>query len=60
MAVPEAGAPSEADARAEAQRAIRRTLNPLFKVARVAYVDALPRTASNKVMRRVLRARFGG
>ncbi len=36
---------------------IRERLNPLFKVARVVIVDALPRTASGKVMRRELRDR---
>jgi acetyl-CoA synthetase len=36
---------------------IRKRLNPLFKVARVVLVDALPRTASGKVMRRELRDR---
>ncbi|KAG2501348.1 hypothetical protein HYH03_001138 [Edaphochlamys debaryana] len=35
--------------------ALRTRLNPLFKVSRVALVPALPRNASNKVMRRVLR-----
>jgi acetyl-CoA synthetase len=44
---------------AEMQDAIRRELNPLFKIHRVAVVEALPRTASNKVMRRMLRG-FGG
>ncbi len=34
-------------------------LNPLFRVWRVELVDVLPRTASNKVMRRELRARLG-
>nr|CAB3453281.1 unnamed protein product [Digitaria exilis] len=33
-------------------------LNPLFKVYSVAVVPSLPRTASNKVMRRVLRKEF--
>jgi len=33
-------------------------LNPLFKVSSVAVVPSLPRTASNKVMRRVLRKEF--
>lgn len=37
------------------QARIRRDLNPLFKVAEVVVVERLPRTASNKVMRRVLR-----
>ena len=35
------------------QHVLRNQLNPLFKIADVALVDALPRTASNKVMRRV-------
>jgi len=39
----------------EMQRAIAARLNPLFKIHDVVPVDALPRTASNKVMRRVLR-----
>ena len=37
------------------QAAIRMRLNPLFKVERVVLRAALPRTATNKVMRRVLR-----
>lgn len=37
------------------QTAIRRDLNPLFKIERLEIVPALPRTASNKVMRRMLR-----
>jgi hypothetical protein len=41
---------------AQLQAAIRAQLNPLFKVSRVVVKDALPRTASNKLMRRVLRA----
>jgi acetyl-CoA synthetase len=40
------------------QSSIRSHLNPLFKVTDVVIVDALPRTASNKVMRRVLRAQY--
>jgi acetyl-CoA synthetase len=40
------------------QEAIRQQLNPLFKIHDVVIVDALPRTASNKVMRRVLRDRY--
>jgi acetyl-CoA synthetase len=39
----------------EMQRAIATRLNPLFKIHDVVRVAALPRTASNKVMRRVLR-----
>ena len=37
------------------QAAIRTHLNPLFKLDKVILRDSLPRTASNKVMRRVLR-----
>ena len=40
------------------QTQLRSRLNPLFKIHAVHLVDSLPRTASNKVMRRVLRARF--
>ena len=42
------------------QAAIRQNLNPLFKIHDVMIVDELPRTASNKVMRRVLRDRYCG
>ena len=37
------------------QSAIREHLNPLFRIHAVVVVDAMPRTASNKIMRRVLR-----
>ena len=37
------------------QQAIKRELNPLFKIHDLVLVDALPRTASNKVIRRALR-----
>jgi acetyl-CoA synthetase len=58
-AVPEAGAtPDRFKLRMAMQRAISTGLNPLFKVDDVVVVDALPRTASNKVMRRVLRNRY--
>jgi acetyl-CoA synthetase len=43
---------------AELGRAIRERLSPLFKLHDVVVVDALPRTASNKVMRRTLRAQY--
>ncbi|CAJ2642049.1 unnamed protein product [Trifolium pratense] len=35
--------------------ALQKTLNPLFRVSQAVPVPSLPRTASNKVMRRVLR-----
>lgn len=37
------------------QQTIRQELNPLFKIYDVVPIDNLPRTASNKVMRRTLR-----
>lgn len=43
----------------EMQAALRRELNPLFRIDRVQFVPALPRTASNKVMRRMLRSPTG-
>ena len=47
-----------ASARTEFQARIKRDLNPLFKVAEVVLTERLPRTASNKVMRRTLRAKY--
>jgi acetyl-CoA synthetase len=44
----------------ELGRLIARRLNPLFKVHDLVVVDALPRTASNKLMRRTLRVRYVG
>ena len=41
------------------QQALGGELNPLFKIHKVVVVEALPRTASNKVMRRVLREVHG-
>jgi acetyl-CoA synthetase len=40
------------------QQAIRTQLNPLFHVEEVRVVPSLPRTASNKIMRRELRALY--
>jgi acetyl-CoA synthetase len=40
------------------QAAIAQQLNPLFKIHDLILVEALPRTASNKVMRRVLREQY--
>jgi acetyl-CoA synthetase len=48
-----------ADLRVELGRLLASRLNPLFKIHDVVVVDALPRTASNKLMRRELRARYG-
>jgi acetyl-CoA synthetase len=46
--------------RDELQKAIAATLNPLFRVHDVEVVEALPRTASNKIVRRQLRTRYAG
>ncbi len=51
--------PRPEDWRAAMQQEIRRHLNPLFKVHDVVAVEALPRTASAKVMRRELRKLYG-
>ena len=40
------------------QTALSQHLNPLFRIHDIVLVDALPRTASNKVMRRLLRQRL--
>jgi acetyl-CoA synthetase len=54
-----AGASIPPDAiRETAQKAISGHLNPLFRVHDVRLAESLPRTASNKVMRRVLRAQY--
>ncbi|HBP21294.1 MAG TPA: AMP-dependent synthetase [Planctomycetes bacterium] len=55
----EAGAELDAAALTETFRGlIKRELNPLFKVSETLVLEKLPRTASNKVMRRELRARY--
>jgi acetyl-CoA synthetase len=44
--------------RKKLQDRIKQRLNPLFRIHEVVPVDKLPRTASNKVMRRQLRAQY--
>jgi acetyl-CoA synthetase len=44
--------------RDEMQELIRGRLNPLFRIHDVVIVDSLPRTASHKVMRRLLRSGY--
>jgi acetyl-CoA synthetase len=57
FAVLKPGVDSTSDALLPLMRqAVRTQLNPLFHVDRVEIVSSLPRTASNKVMRRELRA----
>jgi acetyl-CoA synthetase len=43
---------------AEMQQIIKRELNPLFKLHDIVLVEALPRTASNKVLHRALRDHY--
>jgi acetyl-CoA synthetase len=50
--------PSREELRPKLQQAIREKLNPLFKIYDVVIVPALPRTATQKVMRRELRAAY--
>jgi acetyl-CoA synthetase len=50
------GAPvAPAEKLAALQQAVRQTLNPLFRIKEVIVTEMLPRTATNKVMRRRLR-----
>ena len=46
-----------AELKSTMQAAISQNLNPLFRISQVVPVDSLPRTASNKIMRRLLRTR---
>lgn len=56
--VPAATVVDELELQESMQNLIRSQLNPLFRIADVVLVDELPRTASAKVMRRSLRARY--
>ncbi len=58
FAVTDGSGPSAESLRTMMQARIREHLNPLFRLHEVVLVDALPRTASQKVMRRVLRAEY--
>ena len=40
------------------QKEIKERLNPLFKIEEVVILPYLPRTASNKILRRVLRENY--
>lgn len=48
------------DLKRELQTVISASLNPLFKIQDLVLIDVLPRTASNKIMRRKLRDRYRG
>ncbi|NJO43228.1 MAG: AMP-binding protein [Cyanobacteria bacterium RU_5_0] len=49
---------TQTELKALLQKTIAQRLNPLFKIRDLVIVEALPRTASNKVMRRVLRDQY--
>ncbi len=55
LIAPESGGPAKQEVHDTLQVALSQHLNPLFRIHDVVIVDALPRTASNKVMRRLLR-----
>ena len=48
-------APAKQELHTKLQTALSQHLNPLFRIHDVVIVEALPRTASNKIMRRLLR-----
>ena len=58
LAAPESDVPIKQELQAKLQTALSQHLNPLFRIHDVVIMDALPRTASNKVMRRLLRQQF--
>jgi acetyl-CoA synthetase len=47
------------DLKADLQREISTHLNPLFRIHDLVLSNDLPRTASGKLMRRILRRRYG-
>ena len=53
--VPERAVADTRAFRQELQARLSSQLNPLFKISEVVLVESLPRTATNKVMRRMLR-----
>ncbi len=52
------GQPQKVELQNALQALIKTHLNPLFRIHNLVFVPALPRTASNKVMRRQLRAEY--
>ena len=55
QAASESGKPTKQEIHEALQVKLSQHLNPLFRIHDVVIMDALPRTASNKVMRRLLR-----
>ena len=57
--VPAAGSSADAGPlKTELQQLIRERLNPLFRIHDMVLMESLPRTASNKLMRRVLKREY--
>jgi acetyl-CoA synthetase len=54
------GYAGDADLELDIMNTIRRRLSPLAMPQEIAFVDALPKTRSGKILRRVLRAREFG
>lgn len=54
----DADVPSKSDLKVMMQQAIKKGLNPLFGIYDIVIIDSLPRTASNKIMRRLLRDEY--
>lgn len=50
--------PDKSETMKEMQKRINQQLNPLFKIHDVVFITDLPKTASNKIMRRVLRKEY--
>jgi acetyl-CoA synthetase len=51
-------APDKQATMKEMQKRINHHLNPLFKIHDIVFIDDLPKTASNKIMRRLLRKEY--
>jgi acetyl-CoA synthetase len=49
---------SNMDLKIAMQRSIKTGLNPLFAISDIVVTDSLPRTASNKIMRRTIRDHY--
>ncbi len=58
VTLPEATDEEVAELKNKMQQSIKDKLNPLFHIFKVIITDKLPRTASNKIMRRVLRDEY--
>lgn len=50
--------PSKENIKKTMQSRINQHLNPLFKIHDIVFIDEIPKTASNKIMRRILRQQY--